>query len=88
MHDTDHKERVRIRSLELISLCSEDWGKVVENTNDFIFKGWNRESAEAALEEIQKLKSPLHELEANLVIEITKLLHEEKEGKVTHGEKE
>lgn len=73
----EQNKRVYIRILELMALGTEDWGKVVENSNNFLQKGWNRKDAEQALVELQKITSPLHELEALLVIEIQKMMQGE-----------
>ncbi|PGQ88189.1 hypothetical protein [Priestia megaterium] len=78
MKEEQRQLKVNQRLLELIALVSEDWGKVTAHSNDYRVKGQNRTDAETALQEIQKMQSPLQELEALFVIEIQRKMMKER----------
>lgn len=78
MKDTQQRQaKVNQRMLELIALVTEDWGKVTAYSNDYRTKGQEINDAEAALREIQKMQSPLQELEALLVIDVQRRMKKE-----------
>lgn len=69
MTDNPRGINTYVRLLELMSVISEEWGETVKETNNYIFKGWDVEDLDKALEELRDLKSPLAELEAMLELE-------------------
>jgi hypothetical protein len=54
------------RSLELVSIISEEWGEAVKEVNNYNWKGGNIESLENAIVELNQMVSPMLELQGML----------------------
>lgn len=54
------------RSLELISILSEEWGECIQSINDYNWKGNKIEDLENAIEELNQMISPMMELQGLL----------------------
>lgn len=63
--DRDKKAQY-IRTLELISIISEEWGECVQSINDYNWKGSKIEDIENAIEELKQMVSPMLELQGLL----------------------
>jgi len=59
-----------VRFLELQAVINEEWGEIVKELNDYLWKGNNVEHLENAEKELQRIISPLRELEG--LIDLTK----------------
>ena len=53
-----------IRLLELQAVISEEWGEIVKEINDYLWKGNDITHLENAEKELQRIISPLRELES------------------------
>lgn len=60
------------RSLELISIISEEWGECILSINDYNWKSKNIKQLENAIEELNQMVSPMLELQG-LLSNIVKL---------------
>lgn len=60
------KKAQYIRTLELISVISEEWGEAIQSINNYNWKGGKLEDIENAIEELQQMRSPMFELEGLL----------------------
>ena len=67
IHPRNHDEYIRF--LELVSLVTEDWGKIVTHTNDYFSKGYDRTKIDAAIKELDKIQSPMNELRGLMEVE-------------------
>ena len=59
-----------VRLLELQAVISEEWGEIVKDINDYLWKGNDVAHLENAEKELQRIISPLRELES--LIDLTK----------------
>lgn len=51
------------RSLELVSVITEEWGECVQSINNYNWKGNKIEDLENAIEELKQMISPMLELQ-------------------------
>jgi hypothetical protein len=62
------KEKIYLRTLELQSVVSEEWGEAIKEINDYNWKAekCNNDTLKDAIQEINQMYSPLFELQALL----------------------
>lgn len=63
----DEKEYIRL--LELQAVISEEWGEIVKEINDYLWKGNDVVHLERAEKELQRIVSPIRELEGFIDLE-------------------
>lgn len=64
--EVKRKKAEYYRSLELISVITEEWGEAVLSINNYNWKNGGIKELENAIEEISQMVSPMLELQAML----------------------